>query len=57
MEGQLDGQGMHPMTLQALIEVYFQSRSFIVDLFASTCLFPHLSIVPFNGIIPSFIFN
>jgi hypothetical protein len=46
-----------PMTFQALIEVFFQLRSFIADLFASTCLFPHLSIVPFDGIIPSFIFN
>ncbi len=48
---------VHPMTFQTLIEICFQSRPFIVDLFASTCLFPHLSIVPFNGDIPSFIFN
>lgn len=48
---------IHPMTLQALIKVYFQSRSLVVALFTSTCLFKFLSFSSFFVFIPIFVFD
>jgi hypothetical protein len=48
---------VHVVTLQALIKICCQLKSFVVDLFTFTILFPHLSIITFHGIIPNFISN
>jgi hypothetical protein len=48
---------IHPMILQALIKVYFQSRSLVVALSASTCLFKFLSFSSFFAFIPIFVFD
>ncbi len=49
---------IHHVTLQALIDVYFQSRSLVVDLSTSTSLLKLLSFNSFlANFIPIFLFN
>jgi hypothetical protein len=48
---------IHPMTLQASIKVCFQSRSLVMDLFASTRSLKFLSDNSFIVFIPIFVSN
>ncbi len=49
------GKEVHHVTLQALIKVYYQSRSLVVDLFTSTKNFRFLSFSFLFAFIPIFL--
>jgi hypothetical protein len=48
---------IHLVIIQALIKVYFQLKSLVVDLSASTCSFRFLSFSSFLAFIPIFVSN
>jgi hypothetical protein len=48
---------IHFVIIQALIKVYFQSRSLVVDLSTSTSSLKFLSFDSFFAFIPIFVFN